>query len=137
MALLFLGKLLITAGIAFQAYLLYDDKATATTFDARLTTVLRACDCIPADIKAHITEHGRLAVAALLSFSVLTLIARASILKIPVILGLISLLVVRHYPFTTVPQLKDQAFWELVGIIGGYIYLLGAESCCGTKNKSK
>jgi len=137
MALLFLGKLLIAAGIAFQAYLLYDDKATSTAFDARLSTVLGACDCIPADIKAHIREYGRLVVAAFLSFSVLTVIARASILKIPVILGLISLLVVRHFPFTTVPSFKDQAFWELVGIIGGYIYLLGAESCCGTKSKSK
>jgi hypothetical protein len=54
MALLFLGKLLIAVGICFQAYTLYEDKTTALAFDTRLSTVLKSCDCIPADIQAHI-----------------------------------------------------------------------------------
>lgn len=48
MALLFLGKLLIAVGICFQAYTLYEDKASATAFDTRLATVLKSCNCIPA-----------------------------------------------------------------------------------------
>jgi len=136
MALLFVGKLLIAVGLLFQAYLLYDDKASATAFDARLSTVLGVADFIPADIKVQLREHGRLIVAALLSFSVLTVFVRASILKIPVLLGLISLLVIRHFPFIAVPSFRDQTFWELVAIIGGYIYLLGADSCCKSKNKT-
>lgn len=54
MALLFVGKLLIAVGLCFQAYTLYEDKASATAFDSRLATVLKDCDCIPADIQAHL-----------------------------------------------------------------------------------
>lgn len=48
MALLFVAKLLIAVGLLFQAYLLYDDKASATAFDARLSTVLGVAGFIPA-----------------------------------------------------------------------------------------
>ncbi len=51
MALLFIGKLLIAAGIGFQAYTLYEDKAAAAEFNTQLTTVLKSCDIIPKDIQ--------------------------------------------------------------------------------------
>lgn len=133
MALLFLGKLIIAAGIIFQAYQLYEDKASATSFNTQLSTVLKSADFIPSEIQTHLKEYARLVVAGLLGFSVFTVIFRSALLKVPVILGLLSLLIVRHFPLNSLPCYRDQAFWQLVSVIGGYIYLLGAESCCGNK----
>lgn len=126
MALLFLGKLLIAVGLCFQAYTLYEDKASATAFDSRLATVLKSCDCIPADIQAHLKEYLRLVVVGLLGFSSLMVLFKSALLKLPVLLGLVTLFVVRNYPFTTVPGFKDHAFWESLSVIGGIIYLMGA-----------
>lgn len=129
MALLFVGKLLIAVGLCFQAYTLYEDKASAVAFDSRLATVLKSCDCIPADIQAHLKEYLRLVVVGLLGFSSLMVFFKSALLKLPVLLGLVTLFVLRNAPFTSIPTFKDHAFWESLAVIGGVIYLMGAESC--------
>lgn len=134
MAALFFGKLLIALGICFQAYLLFEDKATATAFNSRLGTVLNSCDCISADIKDHLKAHLRLAVVVMLGFSALPVLIRSCLVKLPVLLGLVTLFTVRHYPITTIPSFKDHAFWELFATIGGIIFLMGADTSC---SKSK
>lgn len=133
MAALFFGKLLVAIGICFQAYLLFEDKASATAFNSRLGTVLNTCDIIPADIKDLLKTHLRLAVVVMLGFSALAILVRSCLVKIPVLLGLATLFIVRYYPITTVPSFKDHAFWELVATIGGVIYLMGADTCSKSK----
>lgn len=133
MALLFLGKLLIAVGLVYQAYQLYENKATALAFDAHLSGIFAIVGSVPAEIQDPIKQYGRLVVAFLLSVSSLAAVFRTCLFKIPVIIGLIALLIVRHFPIVSVPSFKDQEFWQLVAIIGGYIYLLGAESCSGNK----
>ena len=137
MALLFLGKLLVALGICFQAYTLFESKSAATSFDNRLNTVLTACNCIPADIQAHIKAHLRLVVVGLLGFSALMVLVRSCFVKIPVLLGLVIVFLVRYYPLTAVPSFKERALWELVATIGGIIYLMGADSsaCCSHSHK--
>jgi hypothetical protein len=130
MALLFVGKLLIALGLCYQAYLLFEHKATVTTFDNQLTTSLKSCHIIPAEIQAHLKVHLRLVVVALLGFSGLMVFFRTAILKIPVLLGLFTLFYLRHFPLTVIPSYRDHAFWELVATIGGVIFLLGADHCC-------
>lgn len=137
MALLFLGKLLIAVSICFQAYQLYEDRATATAFDARLATVLKSCDYIPADIQAHIKQHLRLVVVGLLASSALMVFVRSCLIKFAVFLGLVTLFVLRNWPFTGIPSFKDQAFWESLAILGGIMYLMGAEKSCCSKNSKK
>lgn len=133
MALLFLGKLLIAVGICFQAYTLYEDKPTALAFNTRLDTVLKSCDCISAEIQAHIKQHLRLVVVGLLACSGLMVLFRSCLLKFAVLLGLSAVFIVKYWPITAVPSFKDHAFWESLAIIGGIIYLMGAESACCTK----
>lgn len=134
MALLFVGKLLIALGLCFQAYTLFQNKATATQFDTRLATVLTSCDCIPAEIQTHLRQHLRLVVVAFLGFSGLMVLVRSCLVKIPVLLGLVTLLLVKYWPITAVPSYKDQPFWQLLATIGGIVYLMGADnSCCTTK----
>lgn len=132
MALLFVGKLLVALGICFQAYTLFESKSAATVFDNRVNTLLHSCHCIPAEIQGHIKAHLRLVVVGLLGFSALMVLIRSCFVKVPVLLGLLIVFLVRHYPLTAVPSYKDHAFWELVATIGGIIYLMGADSskCC-------
>lgn len=139
MSLLFFGKLLVAIGICFQAYTLFESKSAATTFDNRLNTVLAACNCIPADIQQHIKAHLRLVVVGLLAFSGLMVFVRSCFVKVPVLLGLLIVFLVRYYPlavpnFTT---FKDRPYWELVAIIGGVIYLMGADSACCSGHKKQ
>jgi len=61
---------------------------------------------------------------------------RSCLVKLPVLLGLVTLFVVRNSPFTTIPTFKDHAFWESLAVIGGIIYLMGAESGCAPCNKT-
>ena len=134
MALVLVGKLLIALGICFQAYTLFENKTTAASFDTRVSTLLATCNCIPAEIQEHIKAHLRLVVVAFLGFSGLMVLFKSSLLKVPVLLGLLILFLVRHYPLTAVPSFKDHSFWELVATIGGIIYLMGAEGgCCAHK----
>ena len=51
MALLFVGKLFIALGLCYQAYTLYENKASATLFDNQLAIALKPCHIIPADIQ--------------------------------------------------------------------------------------
>ena len=129
MALLFIGKLLIAVGICFQAYTLFEDKQTAAAFNGKLSTCLKTCEIIPAETRNHILEYGRLAVVGLLACSALMVVVRSCLIKTLVLIGLVAQLYMRHWPLTAVPSYKDQAFWGAVAIIGGIIYLMGADSC--------
>lgn len=111
MALLFLGKLLVAVGICFEAYTLYHDKSSATSFDTRLVPILRSCDFVPADIQGHIKEHLRLVTVAFLGFSALMVLFRSCLVKLPVLFGLVILAVNRYYPLTAIPSFKDHKFW--------------------------
>lgn len=127
MSLLFLGKLLIAIGICFQAYALYSNTAEATAFNTKLAVALKSCDCIPANIKSHLQEHLRFIVVGLLGCSALMVIIRSSIFKFLVILGLTIIILVDNNPLRQIPTLKDHHFWQSLAILGGMIYLLGAE----------
>lgn len=131
MALMMFGKLLVALGLCYQAYTLFENKATASPFDDRVATVIKSCDFIPTDIQQHIKAHLRLAVTAMLAFSALMVVFRSCWIKLPVLAGLIITFFVRHWPITTVPSFKDLAFWELIATIGGIIYLMGAEHSSG------
>lgn len=126
--LLFLGKLFIAIGLCFQAFLLFENSTVIGSFNSKLAAVLSSCDCIPADIKVHVKEHLRMAIVGLLGCSALMVVIRASFIKILVILGLVSWMYVSHAPLTQIPSFKDAKFWESLAILGGVIYLLGAES---------
>jgi len=41
----FLGKLLIIASLGFQAFLLYQDKASINSFDSQLSNAISSCKC--------------------------------------------------------------------------------------------
>lgn len=127
MALLFLGKLLVAVSICYQAYLLFDDKKTATSFDTHAAATLKTLAFIPTDFSGLLLQHLRLAVVGLLAFSGLAVLVRSAIVKVPVVLGLLVLLFVNHWPITAVPSFRDYEFWQLVATIGGYVYLLGAD----------
>lgn len=108
MALLFLGKLLIAVGICFQAYTLFEDKAVAASFNTKLATSLKSCDIIPAEIRAHIQEHLRLVVVGLLACSGLMVFFKTWLLKLPVLIGLVTMVCLKYCPLTAVPSYKDQ-----------------------------
>jgi len=136
MALLFLGKLLIAVGICFQAYTLYEDKTAALAFDTRLATHFKSCNWFPAETTALILQNLRLVVVGLLASSALMVLFKTAFFKFTVFLGLALTFYIRHWPITAIPSFKDHAFWEQLAIIGGIIYLMGAESSCSDK-KSK
>lgn len=48
---LFLGKFLIIASLVFQAFLLYQDKAEASTFDRNLKNAMQSCHCFTPEIQ--------------------------------------------------------------------------------------
>lgn len=111
MAMLFLGKLLVVVGICFEAYTLYVDKSSATSFDARLTPILKALDFIPVDIQGYIREHLRIAIVAFLGSSPLIVFFRSILTKFPSLIGLVTLLLNRYYPLNAIPSFKEQKFW--------------------------
>lgn len=127
----FLGKFLIVASIAFEAYLFFTDKQAIAAFDKQLSQALSGCDCIPPNIQALIKEYLRLAVAGLLASSVLMLVCRCWSLKLPTLLGLGLLLWVEHHEvFRRIPTLallENTALWHSLGLLGALIYLMGAE----------
>ena len=66
-------------------------------------------------------------IVALLASSVLMLAIQAPFVKILVLLGLIAHLFVMFNPTHKVPGLKSHGFWQELAIIGGVIYLMGAD----------
>ena len=128
MALLFFGKLFIAIGLCFQAYILFSNVEAATNFNTKLAAALSSCDCIPADIQAQLKEHLRMVVVGLLGCSALMIVIRSSFFKLLVILGLGILIWVNHHPLRQIPSFKEYRFWESLAILGGVIYLMGAEA---------
>ena len=128
MALLFLGKLFIAIGLCFQAYVLYSSPEVGAAFNTKLAAALTSCDCLPVDIKAHALEHGRMAVVGMLGCSALMVLVRSSLIKLLVILGMGISIWVNNQPFNAIPSFKDYRFWESLAILGGLIYLMGAEA---------
>jgi hypothetical protein len=134
-----LGKLLIIASIAFQAYLFFADRQAISTFDKELNKALSACNCLTPEIQALVKQYLRFVVVGLLGSSVLLLI-RCWLLKLPTLLGLGLLLWVEHHQvFRTVPTLallENTALWHSLGLLGVVIYLLGAECTSCKEDKS-
>lgn len=137
MSFLFFGKLFIAIGLCFQAYVLFDNPEVANAFNSKLASALSSCDCIPADIQAQIKEHLRLVVVGLLGCSALMVIIRSSFFKLLVILGLGILIWVNNHPLRQIPTFKDYRFWESLAILGGVIYLMGAEAHAPAPAKAK
>jgi hypothetical protein len=54
---------------------------------------------------------------------------RSTAIKVLLLMGLLTLLVLRNWPFTEIPRLRNNMFWEELSIVGGIIYLMGIESC--------
>jgi hypothetical protein len=134
-----LGKLLIVASIVFQAYLFFADKQTTAAFDRQLVQALSACNCLSPEIQALVKQHLRLVVAGLLASSVLFLVSRCWLLKLPALLGLGLLLWVEHHEvFRSVPTwaiVENTGLWHSLGLLGIVIYLIGAE--CTSCDKGK
>lgn len=134
-----LGKLLIVASIAFQAYLFFADKQTISAFDRQLAQALSACDCLTPEIQALVKQHLRLVIVGLLGSSVLFLLCRCWSFKLPTLLGLGLLLWVEHHEvFRKIPTwgiVENTGLWHSLGLLGVVIYLIGAE--CTACNKEK
>jgi len=134
----FFGKLLIAVSIIFEAYLLFADKSAIDSFDKQLGHALTGCDCLTPEILKLIKEHLRLVVAGFLASSILFVLVKAWLLKLPAFIGLSVLLWIEHHGvFKTMPTealLGNTAFWHSLGVIGAIIYLAGAEctSCATT-----
>ena len=88
MALAFIGKVLITVSLCFQAYILFSDANVIQTFNKQLQTVLTSCDCIPPNITALLQQYFRYIIIGLLACSSLMTISRSSFFKILVLFGL-------------------------------------------------
>lgn len=128
----FLGKVLIIAGICFQAHLLFNSETVSKDFDLKLTAALTACDCIPAHISVHILQYARFVVVGLMASSILMLVFKCWLLKVFVILGLSVILYIQHQPLNKIPCCGDIDLWRRVAFIGGLIYLMGAECSSGS-----
>ena len=124
------GKLLIITSLFFHAFLLFQDRSTQSAFNTNLSQALKACDCIPKDIQAHLRQHLHLVVAGLLASSALLLFTKCWCFKLPVLVGLLTNLWVNHHSvFNKVPNLKlldNSEFWHAVGVIGAVLYLAGS-----------
>ena len=83
-----------------------------------------------------------MAVVGLLGLSVLIPFTRSCLVKIFVLLGFLTLSYVRHFPIVGVPALTNHAFFENLAVVGGLIYLIGADTTgpkapSGPKQKPK
>jgi len=126
------GKILIVASIVFQAYVLFSDAETIASFDTKLKTLWTDCNCVPPHVKELIQEHARLAIVGLLGSSALMLVFKWCFVKLLVLIGLISLLYIEHQPFTKIPCIGCQGFWQKLAVIGAIIYIMGND-CCAKK----
>lgn len=135
-----LGKFLIIASIAFQAYLFFADRQAISTFDKDLSKTLAAYNFITPEIQALVKQHLRLVVVGLLGSSILILVSRSWLLKLPTLLGLGLLLLVEHHQvFRTIPTLallENTGLWHSLGLLGVIIYLLGAECSAGKEENN-
>lgn len=134
-----LGKTLIIASLLFQSYLLLSDRQTISAFNKNLNQGLTACHCLTPEIQAYVKTYLREAIAFLIATSVLILVFKYWICKLPILLGLSLLLWVDHHDvfrkIPTIDLLENTAFWHSVGVIGVIIYLIGVE--CSNCGKSK
>ena len=128
MALGSLGKFLIAVSLCFQAYILFSDSNTINLFNKQLNTLLTKCDCISTQVAQLLQQHLRFVIVGLLASSALMVISRAIFFKMLVLMGLISLLVIKHFPIKKLPPFDNVQFWEAVAIVGGIVYLMGADA---------
>lgn len=104
----FIGKILIIASIGFQAFLLFQDKLTIASFDRHLSKALThsLSQYLTPDIQTLLKQHLRLVVVGLLASSVLLAVVNKWAIKLPVLLGLVTLLLIEHHDsFRPVPSL--------------------------------
>ena len=70
-------------------------------------------------------------VVGLLASSVLMVVTRLTIVKLLPFLGFLVLSYVRHYPLKQLPAAHDYEFFQTVAILGGLLYLFGADRAAG------
>ena len=68
-----------------------------------------------------------MAIVGLLGCSALMVVTRTMFFKLLVLIGLVALTMVKHHPIKKVPHFDNIPFWEAVAIIGGMVYLMGAD----------
>lgn len=131
MAVVIFGKILLAISLSFQAYLFLNDPTIIKGFNADLTDALAGCDCLGAQVTQLLHQYLRFVVVGLLFSSVLMAVTKFCIFKVTVLLGLLVILwTENHQLCKTTPSLNllaNQELWELVAVIGGVIYLMGAE----------
>ena len=82
---------------------------------------------IPFAAVQPILPHLRLITVGLLASSALMIFVRLSLIKFLVLLGLLINLFVSYNPTKRVPKFSNTAFWQDLAIIGGIVYLIGAD----------
>ena len=127
MSLGVLGKFLIAVSLCFQAYILFEDNNTITLFNKQLQVVIAHCDCITHDVAILLQQYLRYVLVGLLGMSALMVVTRSIVPKFFVLVGLVSLLLIKHHPIKHIPRLDNIQFWESIAIVGGIIYLMGAD----------
>jgi hypothetical protein len=134
-----LGKLLVVAALTFQAVQLFQDKASISSFNTKLTSELLKCDCLSEEIKTMIVRHLNLVVAALLASSVCFLVIKHWFFKLTSLLGLFILFWLNHLSKLNFGKLSltlqnDAGILQSLGFIGAIIFIMSSEcGSCGVK----
>lgn len=123
----FIGKFLIAISLCFQAFVLYSDPVLALNFDKQAVDLVKSSQNLNYQSIAYLIPHIRLLTCGLLVLSALMVFFKYSLIKFFVLLGLIINLIVIYNPFKKIPGLSNTGFWQEVAIIGGIIYLMGAD----------
>lgn len=121
------GKFIMAVSLCFFAFTLVEDQPTIAAFNKQLNSVLTSCDCIPVEVAALMQEYLRFVVVGLLGCSVFMVFVRSSFVKFLVLLGIVILVYIKHHPIRKIPDIYDTQFWESIAIIGGLIFLMGAD----------
>lgn len=123
----FLGKLLIATSLCLQAFVLYSDASTATAFNSQANDMIKSWSHLPYQTLLPFLPHLRYLTCGLLTLSALMVFTRITLIKFLVLVGLIINLFVVYNPLKKLPGFNHNDFWQDIAIIGGVIYLMGAD----------
>lgn len=123
-----LGKAILAGSLCLQAWVLFSDAEAGNNFDSKAKTMILSCPYM-SSVAEPLIQNLRMIVVGLLFSSALMIAVRWCIVKFLVLLGLVINLLVMWDPITKCPGLKNTGFWQDVAIIGGIVYLMGADVC--------
>lgn len=119
------GKLLIMTSLCIQAYLLLNDNSTSKNFDSNAGKMVASCSFLN---NLHLPiQYYRLATIGLFFLSALMIFKKWVILKVFPLIGLLLNLMIVFHPINKVPSFSKTDFWQHIAVIGGIIYLMGAD----------